>query len=414
MSPTPLEDQVHDALHRTADPLQRAPFTISDVRTRARRIQRRRAAAAGAAVVAVLAIAVPVGVGMVGPTPRGDVPPATQPPAPQVSGTVRIDPRSAPVSEELAVPVLDVARQRLVVDGETVDLPRLYDQLTPYGDGWIGVTFVDPQDEGAVGVQVLGPDFEVLDETAPTSHLAVSADGSRIAWAEHDGDRWVLVDRDRDGAREERRTSLSPGPDDVRVRPVGFLPGDAMLVGTLDTGNGQESALVVGPDGSTTPLPGSLRVGSASEVTGLVTVQTRFSGDGSCWQVRDAGAGGAKVWQSCDYSLLGFSPDGRYVLGFTDYLTGDGSATMAVLDATTGEPVVDFALVGSRTGVVGISTEVVWEDSDTVLAAVVTGNRQYVVRLGLDGTVERLGGSGIELDPGETALIFAAPTVMLR
>ena len=47
MSPTPLEDQVHDALHRTADPLQRAPFSVTDVRTRARRIQRRRAAVAG-------------------------------------------------------------------------------------------------------------------------------------------------------------------------------------------------------------------------------------------------------------------------------------------------------------------------------------------------------------------------------
>ena len=77
MSPTPLEDQVHDALHRTADPLQRAPFTVTDVRTRARRIQRRRAVVAGAAVAAVLAIAIPVGAGVVGPSPRSDVPPAT-------------------------------------------------------------------------------------------------------------------------------------------------------------------------------------------------------------------------------------------------------------------------------------------------------------------------------------------------
>jgi len=409
MSPTPLEDQVHDALHRTADPLQRAPFTVTDVRTRARRIQGRRAAVAGAVVAAVLAIAIPVGAGMVGPTPRSDVPPATQPPAPRITGTVRIDPITAPVGAELAVPLIDVDEPSLTVDGETVALPRTYDQLTPYADGWIGIAFVDPMDEGAVGMHVLGPDFEVLEEASPSSHLAVSADGSRIAWAEYDGERWIVVERDRAAESEERRTALPPGPQDARVRPVGFLPGDALLVGTTDPATYRESASVVGPDGSTTPLPGSLRVGSVSGATGLYSVQTRFTGDGSCWQVRDAGAGGAEVWQTCDYSLLGFSPDGRHLLGFTDYLTPNGSPTMAVLDAATGEPVVDFELVGARTGVVGINPEVAWEDDDTVVATLVTGNRQYVVRLGLDGTVERVGGEAVDLRPGQVALKLAAP-----
>jgi hypothetical protein len=414
MSPTPLEDQVHDALHRTADPLQRAPFSVTDVRTRARRIQRRRAAVAGAAVAAVLAIAIPVGAGIVGPTPRSDVPPATEPPAPRITGTVRIDPLTAPVGAELAVPLINVDEPSLTVDGETVPLRRQYDQLTPYADGWIGIAFIDPMDEGAVGVHVLGPDFEVVEETSRSSHLAVSADGSRIAWAEHDGERWTVVERDRAAESEERRTALPPGPQDARVRPVGFLPGDALLVGTTDPATGRESASVIGPDGTTTALPGSLRVGSASEVTGLVSVQTRFTGDGSCWQVRDAGAGGAEVWQTCDYSLLGFSPDGRHLLGFTDYLTPDGSPTMAVLDAATGEPVVDFELVGARTGVVGINPEVAWEDDDTIVATLVTGDRQYVVRLGLDGTVERVGGEAVQVEPGDRALTLAAPSVLQR
>jgi hypothetical protein len=407
MSPTPLEDQVHDALHRTADPLQRAPFSVADVRTRARRIQRRRAAVAGAAVAAVLAIAIPVGAGIVGPTPRSDVPPATQSPAPRITGTVRIDPLSAPVGAELGVPLINVDDPSLVVDGKTVDLPRRYDQLTPYVEGWIGITLTD--DGGGRAVQVLDPDFRVLDEAAPSSPMAVSADGSRIAWAEHDGERWTLADRSRDGDRAERRTPLAPGPADDRVRPVGFLPGDALLVGTTDPVTDQESPLVVTPDGSTSPLPAVLRVGSSSEATGLFSVQTEFTGDGSCWEVRDAGAGGAEVWQTCDYSLLGFSPDGRHLLGFTDYLTPDGSPTMAVLDAATGEPVVDFELVGARTGVVGINPEVAWEDDDTVVATLVTGGRQYVVRLELDGTVERVGGEAVDLRPGQTALKLAAP-----
>ena len=95
MTHTPLEDQVHDALHRTADPLQRAPFTVTDVRTRARRIQRRRNMVAGAAVAAVLAIAVPVGLTMGGPLQRSEAPPVTQPPAPEVTATVRPRLRSA-------------------------------------------------------------------------------------------------------------------------------------------------------------------------------------------------------------------------------------------------------------------------------------------------------------------------------
>ncbi len=91
----PLEDRVHDSLHRTVDPLQRSPLTVGDVRSRARRIQRRRTIAAGAAVAAVLAIAVPVGLGLNGPAQRTEAPPVTR--TPQVTGPVRIDPRSAEV-----------------------------------------------------------------------------------------------------------------------------------------------------------------------------------------------------------------------------------------------------------------------------------------------------------------------------
>ncbi len=127
--------------------------------------------------------------------------------------------------------------------------------------------------------------------------------------------------------------------------------------------------------------------------------------------MRDAGAGGATAWRTCDHSVLGVSPDGRHVLGFTDYLTAGGSPTLAVLDAATGERVVDFEVAGARTGVVAINPEVAWEDDGTVVATLVTGERQYVVRLGLDGTVERVGGEGVDVAPGAVALKLAAPGV---
>jgi hypothetical protein len=125
MNRTPLEDQVHDTLHRTADPLERTPFTVGDVRTRARRIQRRRAAVAGAAVAAVVAVAVPIGLGLVGPAQRSEVPPATRTPlpSPTPTGTVRIDPRSAEVVDAVGVPLVDVDSPSLITPERTIELP---------------------------------------------------------------------------------------------------------------------------------------------------------------------------------------------------------------------------------------------------------------------------------------------------
>ncbi len=119
--------------------------------------------------------------------------------------------------------------------------------------------------------------------------------------------------------------------------------------------------------------------------------------------------GAPVVWRTCDYSLLAFSPDGRHVVGLTDYLTPDGSPTLAILDAASGEVVVDFRLVGARTGVVGINPELAWEDGASLVATVYSGGEQSVVRLGVDGTVERVGGAGIELESGAVAL-KVAPT----
>ena len=75
------------------------------------------------------------------------------------------------------MPLINVDEPSLTVDGETVALPRLYDQLTPYVKGWVGIAPTD--DGGGRAVQVLDPDFRVLDETAPTSGMAVA--GRRLA-----------------------------------------------------------------------------------------------------------------------------------------------------------------------------------------------------------------------------------------
>ncbi|WP_210650262.1 hypothetical protein [Nocardioides sp. SYSU D00065] len=404
MTHTPLEDQVRDALHRRVDPLHHPPLTVDDVRRRAGRIQRRRTAVAGAAVAAALAVVGSVGLAITGPAQRSDVPPATQSPVPAPAGPVLIDTRSAPVTDSLGVALLDVDTPSLIAGGEVTPLPERYDQLTPYLAGWLAVVNV----EGARTVRVLDDRFEVLDERGPTSALSVSPDGSRIAWAERDGTRWAVVDADRDGAREERRTAVPAGPVGADVRVVGFLPDDGLVVARTDPATGEETTLVLGADGSTSPLPGFLRPEASSAATGQVAGQTSVSGDGSCWQVSDAATGDV-AWRTCEHSLGAFSPDGRHVAAFASYLDGgNGSPTVSLLDAATGEPVVDFEMAGARRSIVMIDPEVAWEDEETVVATMVSNNQQYVVRLGLDGTVERLSAPATTVEPGAVALKLAA------
>ncbi len=399
MNETPLEDQVHDALHRRVDPLQHSPLTVAGVRRSARRIQRRRRIAAGAAVAAALAVAVPVGLSMNGPAQRSEIPPATQ--TPRVTGPVVIDVRTAPQGDATTVPIIDVDTPSLTVGDTTRELPETYDQITPYLDGWLAILNV----EGTRTVRQLGPDFEVLDQATPTSPLTVSTDGARIAWAEYDGTQWYVVDRDAAGSREERRTAVPSTPAKAEVRTVGFLPDDGVVVARTNVSTGAESTLVVSPDSDTTELSGFVNVVAASPVTGMVAGQTSSSVDGSCSQAADATADvGSVVWQTCEHSVGAFSPDGQHLVGFAPYVDGEGSTTVSLLDAADGSSVVDFEVAGARNQVVGISDRVAWEDDETLIVTLVSGGQQYVVRLGLDRTVQLVAGPGT-VEPGAVALL---------
>ena len=402
MNSTPLEDQVHDALHRRVDPLEHSPLTVTDVRRRARRIQRRRTVAAGAAVAAALAIAVPVGLAMNGPAQRTELPPVTQ--TPQVTGPVRIDPRSASIGKPPAVTLVDTSGPSLTTGGETVGIPTAYEQITPYREGWIAVV----NDEGVRTVQILDEDFGVEDNISDTSALTIADDGSRVAFAYYDGIRWIIVDYDSAGERAEETTPLPDGPLEATVRTVGFLPdGELVAAQVVDT-EGTEETFVVTAQATTEPVPGFTKAVSASPVTGMVAGLIRVEGAESCSAVLDGRARtGAEVWGTCNQQLGPFSPDGRHLVGLAEYFDGGGSPTLSILDATTGDPVIDFEVTPARNRVVGIAPEVVWEDDETLLATYLDGNQQYVVRLRLDGTVERVAGP-VTNDDGTLSLRLTA------
>ncbi len=400
---TPLEDQVHDALHRRVDPLQRAPFDVTDVRRRARRIQRGRAAAAGVAVAAVLAVAVPFGLAATGPAQRTDVPPATQSPTTQspapvvVSGTVMVDPSSAETLAQTPVPLLDVDAPSLISPDGTTDLPGPFAVLTPYLDGWVGVQM----DEGAGTLRFLDADGAVQDAGSPTGGLVGSPDGTRVAWSEYTGSQWEVVVADPSGSTEPVRTTFPPAPLEHRVEPVGFVAGDQVAVRAFD-GSLDTKTYVVRGD-RPVEVPGLLEADSASAATGLVAGLSSLTADGACSAAVDEV--GTTAWETCQHAIGAFSPSGAYVVGTDPEADGDGSPTVSVLDGSTGEEVVTFEADLPRRTVGGFWSQVAWEGDEALVVRLFRGDEYAIMRLGLDGTV-RL----IDLDSaGASGLTVAEP-----
>jgi hypothetical protein len=387
MNQTPLEDQVQDALHRRVDPIQHSPLTVTDVRQRARRIQRRRTVAAGAAVAAVLAIAVPVGLTLTGQAQRSEVPPATQPPTPRASGTVLVDPRSAEVVDSVDVPLLDVDGPSLITPDRTLDLPTVFDTLTPYLDGWVGVTM----DEGTGTLQFLDADLAVEDSGGPTGGLVVSPDGQRIAWSEYTGSQWQVVLADPSGGAGWVYTKFPPAPQDHIVVPVGFVAEDEVVVRAYDDSTSTTTYTAGGDEPG--EVPGLLQVDAASPATGVVAGLTAATPGRACSAVMDGLARtGAPAWETCDHRLGPFSPTGRYVVGTDPMADGNGSPRITVLDAATGEEVVDFEAVVPRRTVGGFWSQVAWEGDEALVVRMFVADDDYhIMRLGMDGSVQRIG-----------------------
>lgn len=396
MNNTPLEDQVHDALHRRVDPIQHAPLTVTDVRSRARRIQRRRSAVAGVAVAAALAIAVPVGLTMTGSSQRSEVPPATQTPSPAptptrqlASGTVLVDPLSAEVVEETPVPLMDVDGPSLITPGGTVDLPKVYDTLTPYRDGWVGIAIQDAPDVPWSTIEFLDADLDVVDGGSATGGLVVSPDGQRVAWSEYTGAQWQVVIADPNSEAEWVYTKFPPAPEAHRVEPVGFVSADEVAVRTFD--DTVESKTYVAGGGQPVEVPGLLQADAASPALGVVAGPTEYTPDGTCFAVVDGLAGtDASVWDTCDHRIGPFSPSGTYVVGIDPETDGNGSPTIAVLDAATGEKIATFEAVLPRRTVGGFWTHMAWEGDDALVVRMFSGDDYFMMRLGLDGSVQRI------------------------
>jgi hypothetical protein len=211
-----------------------------------------------------------------------------------------------------------------------------------------------------------------------------SADRSYVAWTASKPGAQTLVLHATTESGTDRSWDFAASPP---VEPGGVLGDDRVVFQTTNQRTGKVTVGIAEADGSTS---GFADVVDAMAVSGdgLVSVMTRSNPDNSgCFGIVDTAADPTAVaWETCENSLGVFSPDGRYVLAGPAYLDGAGDRTLAVLDARTHREVATFDQ--PRKGQVTIG-QTAWESDDTAVAYVSDGPSEALLRLGVDGTMER-------------------------
>jgi hypothetical protein len=358
------------------------PIGLADVKQSARRIQRRRRIASGFVAAAVLAVAVPTSIAVSNSVNNSVGDPVEQP-TPTITKTATPD---RPVMLTLDDLPRGAAPERsyffngdLVTPEGVLDFPVNLQSATAYGDGWIGLGH---DGQGTAEVFMFDADLNITNRQPTNEVLAVSADGSQIAYVvvEEDGSQ-TLVNAPATGS-DPVTWSFDEQP---AIRPIGFVSASEVLYQTEE----EQSVVGIASAEGLTELEPFINSTSANPGTGLVTGQTESSDTGSCWAVMEpAVSTTATLWDTCEYSLIEISPDGRHVLA-TSGQDGLGLRDVSLLDARTGDPVVSYEQ-GPRSTVSLVFS--VWEDSDSVLSIATPDDGQSwtMIRMDTSGTLEEV------------------------
>lgn len=356
------------------------PIGFDAVRQSARRIRRRRNIVTGAVAAVVASISLPTGLAVTTalnePGGGEDDSLIATSPAPTPVGSVDLTTKGVPAGQSPRMPYL-VPRGFVTPDGTKVEVGFNLTSVAPFEDGWIGHVYAG---NGGAEIYTFDADGNRTGTGAQMAgeSMVVAADGSRVAYTlvAEDGTQ-TLVDAPTSGA-EPRTWEFAARP---AVEPVAFLDEDSLVIQQAAGGRPTYSTLDEG--GEPRQLDGFLGVADAHD--GLVAGITTEDMGSACSAVRRASTG-ETLWETCDYSLLGFSPDGRWIAATGPYQSGFGMVSGAILDAEDGTPMVDY-VQATRTSQVTLA-DLVWEDDDSVLAPVMDGNSYGLLRLGLDGTLE--------------------------
>lgn len=406
------KDLLSNALHdRARDVGDDQPIDLAAVRGRAHGIRRRRRLAAGLAVAAAVAVTVPLGLSTVGTSPSSvgptgqhtatstPSPDTTRSTAPAPSTTVPVVPSELPQGDPPTVPWLE--GRTLHHDGTTTELPPgRWSDVAAYRGGWLAVQ------ESNRGNRLVRIDAggAVTSDKPGGVRIDTSADGTQLAWVE-DG---VLHRGLASGHSEGEDTQTVPKGYDAQV--AGFASAGSVvytLTGTTDANAGDQTVHVTDFTDDRT-VPGLVHARSSNDEAGLVAGTTRFDANtgGACFAM--VFPSGEQLWSDCRHSVDTLSPAGRFVTGQSSGCDQQyGCGELLVRQARTGQPAVEFAAPrradGTSFGIVG------WEDEEHMLGVAYTypTGEWWLVRFGVDGSVERVAGpvKGVEYEPA-----FALPT----
>ena len=401
-------DRLARELRSRADHAAGHPISIDDVKRSATKLKRRQRAATGVAAAVVLAIGVPVGMSIgagsteqpsvTGPSLESPslIPDVTPADGLKVALTANVEQHSGEPSI-----IISFDGEIVLPNGQTVPSGQTVANAVPSGeDGsfWYGLT----PGPGTTGWVLQGFDQEGPSGASRPVTPQIAVSQPEVVGGSPEISYFTTGDR----------TLHLVSPTGNVVDDWEFAKGtDVVPIGILDQGVVYETAgtdpvlMLARRGGDTEPIPGYIGGGAVFAGANLVAGQTSYSDtDGtSCWAVTDIETQ-RRLFEECDYTLTGFSPDGQYLVGNNSDTEGMGSATVAVMDATTGDLVVEFA-ADTRAGSHISST--VWETSGSLLT-MLYDEGWALMRLGIDGTFSNVSTGRIAGEPESTPLLFGA------
>jgi hypothetical protein len=396
-------DQLTRELRDRAEQVGGHPVSLEAVRRRASRIRWQRRGAAVATGLAVVAVLVPAGI-LAGRTL--DSPPAVNAPSPTQT--------PHPTGRAFVTLTADVARGEspataffaeggihAPASGISFRTDQELSYLASYDGGWVGSEVDESGAWTTFRYDALG---EVVGSYASTGQVAVSADRSLAAFSTPDGQVMVLRSTEPSpvGLRTEGTGTYTPvsvnGSDGQCVDPEGAAGSDCEV---FYTDGATPRSYATHAHGNVETLPVRKLAGISPE--GWLAGTVSATDTGSCSAVFDDRW--VERWRTCDYTLGRFSADGRYVLGHPAYRDGIGDGMLAILDARTGEVLVDAR---PEPDVYAFVHDAVWQPDGTVLATVWDTDGWALLRLTPDGHLTRALAGRLAGEPEDAPVALAA------
>ena len=267
-------------------------------------------------------------------------------------------------------------------DGPDVELPQQYSWVAPYAGGWMGFSGPDGT------TTILDGQGNPVQDPWPGLSAAVTSDGSSLATvlyaggSDVDTQLWPTGGTDPDEGYGSHVVAF-----DGDLQYAGFVGPETVAYNlTVSTNQGATQTPYVASwfsNDEPRELTSVVDVRGANDVTGVVSGMTEIDDVGGryCAAVVTAETD-TVVWETCEYRLGRFSPDGRYVLGVDPQSDGLGSQGVTILDAEDGEVVAELTLPDGS-----FMQDGTW----------------YLVRMRPDGTVEKA------LDPSRQGYDDSSP-----